>query len=65
MRTKLKAAVIAARSGTQTVIASGHDAAVLLNIADGMDVGTLLTASEEPVQARKQWLANQAYRLRR
>jgi glutamate 5-kinase len=61
MRTKLKAAVIAARSGTQTVIASGHDAAVLLNIADGMDVGTLLTASEEPVQARKQWLANQAY----
>ncbi len=61
MRTKLKAAVIAVKSGTQTVIASGNDKSVLLKIADGESVGTLLTTTEETVQARKQWLANQAY----
>jgi glutamate 5-kinase len=61
MRTKLKAAVIAVKSGTQTVIASGIDQSVLIKVADGDSVGTLLTTSEETVQARKQWLANQAY----
>ncbi len=61
MRTKLKAAAIAAKSGTQTVIASGNDDAILLHIADGTVIGTLLTTSGEPVQARKQWLANQAH----
>jgi glutamate 5-kinase len=61
MRTKLKAAVVAVKSGTQTVIASGHDESVLLKIADGESVGTLLTTTEETLQARKQWLANQAY----
>ncbi len=61
MRTKLKAAVVAVKSGTQTVIASGNDEAILLKIADGESVGTLLTTTEETVQARKQWLANQAY----
>jgi glutamate 5-kinase len=61
MRTKLKAAVVAVKSGTQTVIASGNDESVLLKIADGELVGTLLTTKEETVQARKQWLANQTY----
>jgi glutamate 5-kinase len=61
MRTKLKAAVVAVKSGTQTVIASGNDESVLLMIADGELVGTLLTTKEETVQARKQWLANQTY----
>lgn len=61
MRTKLKAAAIAAKSGTQTVIASGNKDEILLQIADGTDIGTLLTTSEEPVQARKQWLANQTH----
>lgn len=61
MRTKLKAAVVAMKSGTQTVIASGSDESVLLKIADGESVGTLLTTTEETLQARKQWLANQAY----
>ncbi len=61
MRTKLKAAAIAAKSGTQTVIAFGNDDSILLNIADGKEIGTLLTTSEEPVQARKRWLANQAH----
>ena len=61
MRTKLKAAVIAARSGTQTVIASGDEESILLKIANGDSVATLLTTSAEPVQARKQWLANQTH----
>ena len=61
MRTKLKAAVVAVKSGTQTVIASGNDESILLKIADGESVGTLLTTKEETVQARKQWLANQTY----
>ncbi|MCZ6804239.1 MAG: glutamate 5-kinase [Proteobacteria bacterium] len=61
MRTKLNAAVIAAKSGTQTVIASGNEESILLRVADGDSVGTLLTTSEETVQARKRWLANQTY----
>ena len=60
MRTKLKAAMIAAKSATKTVIASGNEDSVLIKIADGEHTGTLLTSSdEETVQARKQWLANQ------
>ncbi len=61
MRTKLKAAVVAMKSGTQTIIASGSEESVLLKIADGESVGTLLTTQEGTVNARKQWLANQTY----
>ena len=61
MRTKLKAATIAARSGTHTIIASGQEESILIKIAHGEFVGTLLTATEETVQARKLWLANQNY----
>ena len=61
MRTKLKAAVIATRSGTQTIIASGNNDTTLINIADGENIGTLLTTNKEPITARKQWLANQSY----
>ena len=61
MRTKLKAAVVAMKSGTQTVIASGNEDSILLKIANGENVGTLLTTKQETLQAKKQWLANQAY----
>jgi glutamate 5-kinase len=61
MRTKLKAAVVAMKSGTQTVIASGNEKSTLLKIADGDNIGTLLTTSEESIQAKKQWLANQSH----
>jgi glutamate 5-kinase len=61
MRTKLKAAVVAMKSGTQTVIASGSEESVLLKIANGETIGTLLTTKQETLQAKKQWLANQAY----
>lgn len=61
MRTKLKAAVIATRSGTQTIIATGNNESTLISIADGENIGTLLTTNKEPITARKQWLANQSH----
>jgi glutamate 5-kinase len=58
MLTKVLAAKRAARSGAHTVIASGREADVLVRIARGERVGTLLTASTVPLAARKQWLAD-------
>jgi glutamate 5-kinase len=59
MRTKVTAAQRAARSGANTIIASGAEPDILHKIARGENVGTLLTADREPMSARKQWLANQ------
>ncbi|MBE9563480.1 MAG: glutamate 5-kinase [Proteobacteria bacterium] len=58
MLTKLKAAKLAARSGTTTILASGKVENVLLQIATGKSVGTLLKPVREPIAARKQWLAS-------
>ncbi|MEA3195882.1 MAG: glutamate 5-kinase [Betaproteobacteria bacterium] len=58
MLTKVHAAKRAARSGAHTVIASGHEPDVLLRIARGERLGTLLTARTAPIAARKQWLAD-------
>ncbi len=57
MRTKLRAARLAARSGTATVIASGREDGVLAAIRDGRRTGTLLVPDQAPLSARKQWLA--------
>ncbi len=57
MQTKLRAARLAARSGTDTVIASGREPEVLLHLRGGQPIGTLLTASQAPLAAHKQWLA--------
>jgi glutamate 5-kinase len=57
MITKLRAARLAARSGTSTVIASGSMADVLLRVSAGEAIGTLLVAEQQPLVARKQWLA--------
>ena len=59
MRTKITAARRAARSGATTIIASGATENVLTKIAAGETLGTLLAADDEPMTARKQWLANQ------
>ena len=58
MLTKVQAARRAARSGAHTVIASGHERDVLLRLAAGERIGTLLTAQTVPLAARKQWLAD-------
>lgn len=59
MLTKVTAAQLAARSGTDTVIASGRQQNIIARLAAGEALGTLLTAGSEPVTARKQWLAGQ------
>lgn len=58
MLTKLRAASTAAKSGTDTVIASGLEEKVLIRIADAEEIGTFLSAKQIPVTARKQWLAS-------
>jgi len=59
MATKLRAAKLAARSGTATVIGSGRETDVLGRIAKGdSQLGTLLLPTEAPLTARKQWLAS-------
>ena len=57
MLTKVKAAQLAARSGTHTVIVSGKIDQVILRVARGESLGTYLEASEGHLAARKQWLA--------
>jgi glutamate 5-kinase len=58
MITKVLAAKRAARSGAHTVIASGRESDVLLRLARGERLGTLLLAQTTPLAARKQWLAD-------
>jgi glutamate 5-kinase len=59
MVTKLNAARRAARSGAATLITSGRETQILLRLAEGAPLGTLLLPSKEPLAARKQWIANQ------
>lgn len=58
MITKIWAARRAARSGAHTVIASGRLPDALPNLLAGQTIGTLLIASQQPLAARKQWLAD-------
>lgn len=57
MFTKLRAARLAARAGAATVIASGREKSVLSRLREGESIGTLLLPDQEPLAARKQWLA--------
>lgn len=59
MATKVRAARLAARSGAQTVIASGREPDVLVRLFAGENIGTLLVPEREPMAARKQWIAGQ------
>ncbi len=58
MITKVRAAQRAARSGADTLIASGHETDALLRVVGGESLGTLLYAAATPLAARKQWLAD-------
>ena len=58
MYTKLRAARLAARSGAVTAIADGSEKDIIQRLTKGESVGTLLLADQEPVVARKQWLAS-------
>jgi glutamate 5-kinase len=57
MLTKVQAARLAARSGTQTLIAHGRESGIMKRLAAGELLGTWLKAGKAPVAARKQWLA--------
>jgi len=59
MVTKIKAARRAARSGAATIIAHGREPDILVRLARSEQLGTFLKPSQEPVAARKQWLAGQ------
>ena len=61
MVTKVSAARIAARAGATTIIASGKTNNILLELAHGKQHGTILYPENEPLVARKQWIANQLY----
>ena len=59
MITKVSAAKLAARSGACTIIASGRENNVLVRLAQGEEIGTMLLPEKQPMAARKQWLAGQ------
>ncbi len=58
MITKILAAKRAAGSGASTVIAWGREPDVLLRLAQGESIGSLLLAQTPKLQARKQWMAD-------
>lgn len=58
MITKIIAAKRAAGSGASTVIAWGRERDVLLRLAQGEAIGTLLIAQTAKTQARKQWMVD-------
>ncbi len=58
MITKVLAAKRAANSGAHTVIANGREPDVMPRLARGESVGTLLISETQPLNARKQWLAD-------
>jgi glutamate 5-kinase len=58
MLTKVLAARRAAGSGASTVIAWGREPDVLLRLAQGESIGSLLRAATPKLTARKQWMAD-------
>lgn len=59
MTTKISAAKLASRSGTNTLIANGREQQILSRLLEGEEIGTLLYTDKEPVTAKKQWIASQ------
>lgn len=59
MRTKVRAAQIAARSGAMTLIAHGRHPDVLAALHAGEMVGSLLRPAQGVMAARKRWIAGQ------
>ena len=57
MTTKVRAARLAARSGASSIIVGGRIQDVLTRLISGESLGTLLTSGQEPMAARKQWIA--------
>lgn len=60
MATKLEAAELAMRSGTNAVIAAGREPDVLLRIAAGEAIGTRFPAAIDHIESRKRWILAEA-----
>lgn len=58
MTTKVRAAELAARSGTDTIIVGGRIENVLQRLFNDESLGTYLYAANKPLEARKLWLAS-------
>ena len=58
MLTKVRAARLAARSGTLTCIVNGRASGILAKLQGGEQLGTVLLPESGPLAARKQWLAS-------
>lgn len=56
MYTKVVAADIASRSGVETLIASGELTNVIVDLAQGKEIGTRFLAHHDRIEGRKQWL---------
>ncbi len=56
MTTKIEAAQIAAQSGTRTIVASSARPNVLIDIAQGKQIGTLFMEEISARESRKRWL---------
>ena len=57
MTTKVLAAELAARSGTDTVVIGGRIENALTRLMAAENIGTLFYAQQRPLEARKLWLA--------
>ena len=57
MGTKLQAAIKATASGIPLVIAGGTEPGVLARLLKGESLGTYFMAREDPLKARKRWIA--------
>ena len=56
MATKLQAATVARRAGTEVIIAAGHEPNVLLRLASGETLGTRFPALDTLRENRKRWI---------
>jgi glutamate 5-kinase len=56
MATKIQAAELATRSGTQVIIAAGSEPDVLLRLAAGEPLGTRFLTGVSHVESRKRWI---------
>lgn len=56
MVTKLQAASLAAKSGVDTIIASGSEPEAIARIAAGENVGTRFSATSSHLESRKRWI---------
>lgn len=57
MITKVRAGQLAARSGASSIIVGGRIDNALVRLYEGESLGTQLLSSQEPMAARKQWIA--------